>query len=86
MVVVNKLTKVAHFIPIKMMHRETNIAKIYMNEIVELHSMPKAIVSDKDPKFTSNFWKGLFKGFETKFQHSISSRVGWADKEDQPNN
>jgi hypothetical protein len=36
-----------------------------MKEISRLHSIPKAIVSDKDPKFTSNFWKGLFNGFGT---------------------
>jgi hypothetical protein len=63
MVVVDKLTKVAHFIPMKTTHKEKNIADIYMKEVSRLHGVPKAIVSDKDPKFTSNFWKGLFKGF-----------------------
>jgi hypothetical protein len=63
MVVVDKLTKVAHFIHVKTTHKETNIVEIYMKEVVRLHGVPKAIVSDRDPKFTSNFWKGLFKGF-----------------------
>jgi hypothetical protein len=48
--------KVAHFIIVKMMHKETNIAKVYMKKIVRLHGVPKEIVSDKDSKFTSNFW------------------------------
>jgi hypothetical protein len=65
MVVVDKLTKDAHFIPVKLTHKETNIVDIYMREISKLHGVPKEIVSDRDPKFTSNFWKGLFKGFGT---------------------
>jgi hypothetical protein len=62
MVVVDKLTKVAHFIPVKLTHKETNVVDIYMRE--RLHGIPKTIVSDRDPKFTSNFWKGLFKDLE----------------------
>jgi hypothetical protein len=55
MVVVDKLTKTAHFIPVKTIHKITNIAHIYMTEVGRLHRVPKAIVSDKDPKFTFNF-------------------------------
>ena len=61
MVVVNKLTKAAHFVPVKSTHKATNIAEIYMKEIARLNGIPKAIVSDRDSKFTSNFWKVLFK-------------------------
>jgi hypothetical protein len=61
MVVVDKLTKDAHFILVKIVHKAANIVDIYMREIVKLHGVPKTIVSDRDPKFTSNFWKGLFK-------------------------
>ena len=60
MVVVDKLTNEAHFIPIKSTHKTDDIAKIFMNEIFKLHALPKAIVFDRDAKFTSNFWKGLF--------------------------
>jgi hypothetical protein len=38
-----------------------------MEEIFRLHGMPKEIISNRDTKFTSNFWKSLFDGFETKF-------------------
>ena len=55
MVVVDKLTKVAHFIPVKSTHKTDYIAKIFMKEIFKLHGFPKAIVSDRDVKFTSNF-------------------------------
>jgi transposase InsO family protein len=41
-----------------------------MKEIVRLHGVPKAIVSDRDPKFTSNFWKGFFKGLGTNLNFS----------------
>jgi hypothetical protein len=44
MVVVENLTKDAHFIPIKMNHKETNIASIYMKEVVRLHGVPKKIL------------------------------------------
>jgi hypothetical protein len=43
-----------------------------MKEIARLHGVPKAIVSDRDPKFTSNFWKGLFKGFGTNLNFSTT--------------
>jgi hypothetical protein len=61
MVVVENLTKVAHFIPVKLTHKETNIAKTYMREIAMLRGVPNAILSNRYAKFTSNFWKGLFK-------------------------
>jgi hypothetical protein len=61
MVVVDKLTKDTHFIPVKVTHKETKIADIYIREIDKLHGVPKAIVSYNDTKFTSNFWKGLFR-------------------------
>ena len=59
------MTKAAHFVPIKSTHKAANIAEIYMREVARLHGIPKAIVSDRDSKFTSNFWKGLFKEFGT---------------------
>ena len=55
MVVVDKLTKAAHFIPVKSTHKTDDIAKIFMKEIFKLHGLPKAIVSNRDVKFTSNF-------------------------------
>ena len=55
MVVIEKLKKEAHFIPVKSMHKTDDIAKIFMKEIFKLHGFPKAIVLDRDVKFTSNF-------------------------------
>jgi hypothetical protein len=47
MVVVDKLTKATHFIPVKTTHKATNIADIYMREVARLHGVPKEIVSDR---------------------------------------
>jgi hypothetical protein len=55
MVVVDKLTKVVHIILVKTIHMETHIEKIYMKESSRLHGVPKTIISNRDPKFTSNF-------------------------------
>ena len=72
MVVVDKLTKATHFIPLKTTLKETNVFNIFMKEVARLHEIPKTIVSDRDPKFTSNFWKGLFKGFRTNMNFSTT--------------
>jgi hypothetical protein len=61
MVVVDNITKDAHFIPLKTTHKEVDVVDIFMKELARLHEIPKTIMSDRDPKFTSNFWKGLFK-------------------------
>jgi NADH:ubiquinone oxidoreductase subunit E len=53
-VVVNKLKKASHFVPVKTMHTVANIVEIFMNEIARLHGIPRKIVSDRDTKFTSN--------------------------------
>ena len=72
MVVVENLTKESHFIPVKSTYKDDAIAKIFMSEIFRLQGLPKEIVSDKDPKFTSNFWKGLFAYLGTKLNFNTS--------------
>ena len=72
MVVVDKLTKATHFIPVKSTHKIDDIAKIFTKEIFKLHGLPKAIVSDQDVKFTSNFWKELFADLGTKLNFSTA--------------
>jgi hypothetical protein len=56
MVVVDKLSKETHFIPIKSTFKSIDIANVFMKEIFKLHGLPKTIISDRDTKFTSNFW------------------------------
>ena len=60
-VVVDRLTKVAHFIPVKAERNAPKLAQIFMKEVVRLHGIPKTIVSDRDTIFTSRFWKSFQK-------------------------
>ena len=71
-VVVDKMSKVAHFIPVKSTHKAIHIADIFLNEIFRLHRIPKEIISDQDTKFTENFWRSLFSGLETQLNFSIA--------------
>jgi hypothetical protein len=71
-VVVDKLSKSSHFIPIKLTCKAIDITNIFMKEIFRLRGMPKEIVSNIDMKFTSNFWKSLMAGLETKLLFSTA--------------
>ena len=62
MVVVDKLSKEAHFIHVKTTYKAANIADIFMKEIFRLHGVPKILISERDAKSVGNFWKALFKG------------------------
>ena len=70
-VVVDKLTKVAHLIPMKTTSIAVNIAHLFVKEIVRLHGIPARIINDQDAKFTSKFWQALFQSVGT--QLSLSS-------------
>jgi hypothetical protein len=72
MVVVDKLSKSTYFIPVKSTCKAIDIASIFMKEIFRLHGMPKEIVFDRNTKFTSNFWKSLMVGLETKLLFSTA--------------
>ena len=54
-VIVDRLTKSAYFLPIKNIYPLNRFARIYIKEIVKLHSVPASIVSDRDPRFTSHW-------------------------------
>jgi hypothetical protein len=56
-VVVDRLTKAAHFIPVNIRDFVGKLTKIYTQEVVRLHGIPSSIMSDRDPRFTSRFWK-----------------------------
>ncbi|GKA48726.1 putative nucleotidyltransferase, ribonuclease H [Tanacetum coccineum] len=71
-VVVDRLTKSAHFLPIRKDYSVSRLAKIFWQEIIRLHGTPAAIVSDKDPRFTSRFWKGLQNAWGTRLKFSTT--------------
>ncbi|KAL0411358.1 UNVERIFIED_CONTAM: Transposon Ty3-G Gag-Pol polyprotein [Sesamum latifolium] len=56
-VIVDRLTKSAHFLPIRQGDSLDKLAELYVAEIVRLHGVPVSIVSDRDPRFTSRFWE-----------------------------
>jgi hypothetical protein len=72
MIVVDKLTKRVHFIPCKNTDKAPDTAHRFFDNIVKLHGMPSTIVSDRDSKFTSLFWKALMSRFGTKLAMSTA--------------
>jgi hypothetical protein len=72
MVVIDRLTKVAHFVPLKHPNSAAQVAKAFWENIVRLHGIPLTIVSDRDPIFTSNLWQELMKAAGTKLQFSTA--------------
>ena len=71
-VVVDRLTKVAHFIPVKTTYTSAKLAKIYMTRIVCLHGVPRSIVSDRGTQFTSKFWNQLHETLGTMLEFSTA--------------
>jgi hypothetical protein len=71
-VIIDRLTKSAHFLPVKTTYSMEKYAKLYIVEIVRPHGAPTNIISNRDPKFTSCFWGALQKAFGTRLHLSTS--------------
>jgi hypothetical protein len=69
-VIVDRLLKVAHFIPIKTTYSGAKLGVLYMLRIVCLHGVPNKIVSDRGSQFTSKFWEKLHESMDTKLNFS----------------
>ena len=67
------MTKSAHFLPVKTTYPVRKLAKLYVREVVRLHSVHVSIVLDRDPRFTSKFWKELQVGFGTRLKFNAAS-------------
>lgn len=72
MVVVDRLTKYAHFIPVKHPYTATIIVQLFMDIVVRLHGLPASIVTDRDIIFVSHFWKELFKLYKVQLNLSTA--------------
>ena len=72
-VIVDRMTKSAHFLPVKTTDSVKKLAKLYLKEIVRLQSVPILIVLDRDARFMSLFWKELQAGFGTRLKFSTTS-------------
>jgi hypothetical protein len=64
-VIMDRLTKSAHFIPVKSTYHPHNYADIYFQQVVRLHGVPKSIVSSRGPQFTARFWECLHQNLGT---------------------
>ena len=71
-VIVDRLTKSAHFLAVQMTFKLEEFCRLYIQEIVWLHGVPVSIVPDRDPIFTTHFWKSFQKAMETQFTMSIT--------------
>ena len=71
-VIIDRLTKSAHFIPIKTTLSLKQLANLYVQEIVRLHAVPKSIVFDKDARFTSKFWRSVQRAMGLKEPSKLS--------------
>ena len=69
-VIVDRLTKDAHFILVKTTYLGAKLAELYMSRIVCLHGVPKKIMSDRGSQFTSKFWGKLHESMDTKLKFS----------------
>ena len=70
--IVDRLTKSAHFIPVRIDYSMNRLADLYVEEIVRLHGVSLSIVLDRDPRFTSRFWKELQVAFGTRLNFSTT--------------
>jgi transposase InsO family protein len=71
-VIVDRLTKVAHFLPVKTTYSSARLAELYMERIVSLHGVPKKIVSDWGTQFTSHYWQKIHESLGTKLNFSTT--------------
>jgi hypothetical protein len=74
MVVVDQLSKMPHFIPTKKSAMAQETRRLFFTQVFKHHGLPKDIVSDRDPKFTSKFWQALWKHMGSKLKMNTSFR------------
>jgi hypothetical protein len=70
-VIVDRLTKVARFIPVKTTYKVSQLTELYMARIVSLHGVPK-IILDRGSQFTSRFWRSFHENMNTKLNFSTA--------------
>lgn len=75
MVIVDRLKKVTHLILVNSTFSASDVAQVFIRDVVRLHGVLKKIVSKRDVKFTSKFWKALFLGLGTELAFSTASHL-----------
>ncbi|GJY48896.1 reverse transcriptase domain-containing protein [Tanacetum coccineum] len=71
-VIMNRLTKFAHFLPMREDYKMERLARLYLNEIVSRHGMSISIISDHDSRFTSRCWKSMQEALGTHLDMSMA--------------
>ena len=71
-VIVDRLTKSAQFLAVRMTFALERFCRLYIREIVRLHGVPVFIVSDRDPRFKAHFWKSFRKAMGTRLTMSTA--------------
>ncbi|GKD91019.1 putative reverse transcriptase domain-containing protein [Tanacetum coccineum] len=71
-VIMDRLTKSAHFLPIREDYKTENLTRIYINEIVARHGVPVPIISNRDGRFMSHLWQALQEALGTKLHMSTA--------------
>ncbi|MCO5602456.1 hypothetical protein L7F22_056588 [Adiantum nelumboides] len=70
--IICRLSKQAHFVPVRKKIKSDHMVKLFMHNIFKYHGMPQSIVTDRDPRMTSLFWKALFENMGTTLKFSSS--------------
>jgi len=83
MVVVDRFNKMTHFIPTKESVTTQKTGRLFFTHMFKHHGLPKDIVSDQDPKFTSKFWRALWKHMGSELK--MSTPNGWTNQESELN-
>ncbi|GJV06106.1 putative reverse transcriptase domain-containing protein [Tanacetum coccineum] len=84
-VIVDRLIKSAHFLPMREDYKMDRLARLYLNEIVARHDVPISIISDRDSRFTSRFWQSIYHSsvrcasFEALHGRKCRSPIMWAE-------
>ncbi|GJS84953.1 reverse transcriptase domain-containing protein [Tanacetum coccineum] len=71
-VIMDRLTKSAHFLPMREDYKMERLARLYLNEIVARHGVPISIISDHDSRFTSRFWQSMQEALGTRLDMSTA--------------
>ncbi|GKA35642.1 putative reverse transcriptase domain-containing protein [Tanacetum coccineum] len=71
-IIVDRLTKSAHFLPMYEDYKMDRLARLYLNEIVAKHGVPSSIISNRDSRFTSRFWQSMQEALGTRLDMSTA--------------
>ena len=81
-VIVDRLTKIAHFIPVHTTYKASKYAEIYLDCIIRLHGVPKTIISDRGAQFIARFWEQIQEVLGTKLIRSLLAFLNVATRRD----